>query len=124
MGIALVKTHQYSKAINYYKEAIKLTDSSDLKIDLANLYMKLKQYDKAEAVMQEELECNRNSGTEDFITLQFRCKSLLLLSKVQEKSDNIKGALLTLKEAKDCQNRLQKRMPLEQPGIVIVIYSH
>lgn len=116
MGMALVKTHQFSKAVTYYKDAIKLTNNSDLKIDLTNLYMKLKQFDKAEIIIKEELDCNKKSGDDDFINLQSRTKSLLLLAKIQEQSSNIKNALSTLKEARECQGRLEKRVTLEQPG--------
>lgn len=116
MGIALVKTHNFKKAVNFYQEAIKLTENSDLKMDLAKLHILLKEFDKAEIVIKEELESNRKAGDEDFLVLQSRTKSLLLLSDIQEKSGNITQALSTLKEAKDCQNRVQKQVPLEQPG--------
>jgi len=35
MGRALVRTHQYGKAINYYKEAVKGEDAGQLKLDMA-----------------------------------------------------------------------------------------
>lgn len=31
MGLALVKTHQYNRAINYYKDAIKTGDNNQLR---------------------------------------------------------------------------------------------
>jgi len=43
MGQALQKTHQYGKAINYYKEAVKSEDNAALRHDMAELQMKLKQ---------------------------------------------------------------------------------
>ena len=55
MGRALVKTHQYAKAISYYKEAVKQEGCRDLKLDMAELFMKLKQFDKAEEALLEEL---------------------------------------------------------------------
>lgn len=58
MGAALVKTHQYAKAINYYKEAVKQEGCRDLKLDMAELFMKLKQYEKAEDTLLEELNGN------------------------------------------------------------------
>jgi tetratricopeptide repeat protein 21B len=56
MGRALVKTHQYGKAINYYKEAVKGEDAGKLKLDMAELYMKLGQHDRAEKILSQELE--------------------------------------------------------------------
>ena len=35
MGQALQKTHQYGKAINYYKEAVKTEENSLLRYDMA-----------------------------------------------------------------------------------------
>lgn len=55
MGTALIKTHHYSKAVSYYKEAVKREGCRDLKLDLAELFMKLKQFDKAEDTLKEEL---------------------------------------------------------------------
>lgn len=122
MGVALVKTHNYNKAISYYKEAIQQTDNSTLKMALAKLHVLLKQFDKAEIVIKEELETNQKS-VDDYLTLQSRTASLLLLANIQEKSGSITTALSTLKEAKECQNRVQKRVPLEQPGKTIFILS-
>ena len=52
MGQALQKTHQYGKAINYYREAVKNEDHGSLRFDLAELlvnysiflYLKYKIY--------------------------------------------------------------------------------
>ncbi len=55
MGQALQKTHQYGKAINYYKEAVKSEEHNDLRYDLAELQMKLKTYDKAEKTIGDAL---------------------------------------------------------------------
>lgn len=56
MGKALVKTHQYSKAVNYYKEATRQEGCGELKLDMAELFMKMKQFDKAEATLAQELQ--------------------------------------------------------------------
>ena len=37
MGQALQKTHQYGKAINYYREAVRNEDHGSLRFDLAEL---------------------------------------------------------------------------------------
>lgn len=58
MGKALVKAHQYVKAISYYKDIVKQDNCGALKLDLAKLYMKMKQYDKAEATLVQELQGN------------------------------------------------------------------
>jgi hypothetical protein len=42
--------HDYTKAIGYYEHAVKSGDVPSLREDLAALYIKLKQFDKAEKV--------------------------------------------------------------------------
>lgn len=56
LGKALVKTHQYTKAINYYRDVMKQENFKSLKLDLAKLFIKMKQYDKAEATLVQELQ--------------------------------------------------------------------
>lgn len=56
LGKALVKTHQYTKAINYYRDVMKQENFKSLKLDLAKLFIKMKQYDKAETTLVQELQ--------------------------------------------------------------------
>lgn len=67
MGQALQKTHQYGKAINYYREAVKNQDHSRLRYDLAELLMKLKTYEKAEKAIKEAL--NEEAKSNDLTSL-------------------------------------------------------
>uniref|UniRef100_A0A8C2CMV6 Tetratricopeptide repeat domain 21B n=1 Tax=Cyprinus carpio TaxID=7962 RepID=A0A8C2CMV6_CYPCA len=55
IGKALVKTHNYVKAINYYEAALKSGQQNFLRYDLADLLMKLRQYERCEKVLQEAL---------------------------------------------------------------------
>ncbi|KAK7872002.1 hypothetical protein R5R35_004518 [Gryllus longicercus] len=116
MGKALIKTHQYGKAINYYKEAVKGDDNSDLKLDMSELYMKLGQYDKAEKVLMQELDSKTDFS--DVQILIGRTKVLLLLAKVREKSGNTHAALDTLQEAHNNQNRVLKRISVDDKSEV------
>ena len=78
MGMALVKTHQYGNAINYYKEAVKGENAGQLKLDMAELYMKLGQHDKAERMLSRELEVKVDNS--DILALTAPTKLLSLLS--------------------------------------------
>lgn len=60
LGRAYVKTHQYKKAISYYKEAIQVPENHTLKLDLAELYLKLKQFSNAEQILIEDIEATTN----------------------------------------------------------------
>lgn len=59
LGRAYVKTHQYVKAINYYKEATLSVGNSALKLDLAELFLKLKQYANAEQTLIDEIDSSK-----------------------------------------------------------------
>lgn len=56
LGRAYVKSHQYNKAISYYREAVMNPDHIALKIDLAELFLKLKQYQNAADTLSSEVE--------------------------------------------------------------------
>lgn len=56
MGKALIKTHQYDRAINYYQTVIQQGKCPDLKLDMAELYMKMKKYSSAETALTEEIQ--------------------------------------------------------------------
>ncbi len=61
VGQALIKTHHYNKAINYYEAALKTANQQFLRGDLAELYLKLKQYDRAEKTLLMALN-HKNEG--------------------------------------------------------------
>jgi tetratricopeptide repeat protein 21B len=113
LGRAYVKTHQYKKAISYYKDAVTVPENYQLKLDLAELYLKLKQYTNAEQIILEDIEKNQKHD-DDMSKLQTRTKLLLLLARVREKSGNISSSLSTLKEARDNQHRIQQRISIDQ----------
>ncbi|XP_014296947.1 tetratricopeptide repeat protein 21B [Microplitis demolitor] len=114
MGKALVKTHQYGKAINYYKEVVKNKSCGDLKLDMAELFMRMKHFDKAEAVLIQELQDGRMAT--DLASLEVRGKQLLMLAKVRERAGDIKLAISTLKEARENQVRCMQRASIVPSG--------
>lgn len=118
LGRAYVKTHQYAKAIKYYTEASRHVHNAALKLDLAELYLKLKQYSNAEQTLLDTIEIESTTAgntdeTEDLGRLQMRTKQLLLLARIRERSGNMKSSLATLTEARDNQYRVQQRTSLE-----------
>ena len=134
MGQALQKTHQYGKALNYYKEAVKDEDNNNLRYDMAELQMRLKTYDRAEKTIQAALELE-NSGN-DLNSLIMQAKFQTLLAKVYEKSNNLDMSIQTLgqvrtrkcretfvirksTQAKLLRSRILKRVQVEQPDAVL-----
>lgn len=120
MGKALVDTHYFSRAVAYYKEAIKKTDDSELKLQLAELYMNLRDFEKGELLLLNELEDEKAISSEDVTYLRYKTRLLNLLAQIQEKSGNITYALKSLKDAMDNQNRLRKRFVVEQSGEFLI----
>uniref|UniRef100_A0A1A9WYM1 Tetratricopeptide repeat protein 21B n=1 Tax=Glossina brevipalpis TaxID=37001 RepID=A0A1A9WYM1_9MUSC len=115
LGRAYVKSHQYNKAIAFYQQALCSENHTGLKLNLAELYLKLKQFKNAQMTLEE----NEDGSHIDFLDidgLQLRTKQLLLLARVHEKAGNTSLSLQTLKAARDNQNIVQKRISVGQSG--------
>uniref|UniRef100_A0A3Q1H576 Tetratricopeptide repeat domain 21B n=1 Tax=Acanthochromis polyacanthus TaxID=80966 RepID=A0A3Q1H576_9TELE len=115
IGKALVKTHNYVKAINYYEAALKTEQQNFLRYDLAELLMKMKQYERCERVLHDALA---HEPVNELPTLSDDCRYLVLLAKIQNKVDKKEEALLSLQRARDVQAKVLKRVQLEQPDAV------
>ncbi|NP_001085105.1 tetratricopeptide repeat protein 21B [Xenopus laevis] len=111
IGQALIKTHQYKKAVNYYEAAQKISGQDFLCCDLAELLIKLKQYSKAEAVLKQALAHEPVSDLTSMVT-DAKCLGLLGTTyqnyKKEESADILNKAL-------ELQQRILKRVPMEQP---------
>ena len=119
MGEALQKTHQYGKALNYYKEAVKDEDNNSLRFDMAELQMRLKNFDRAEKTIQQALQLEQENNQSDLNSLILQAKFQTLLARVQEKSNNLEASLQTLGETKLLRSRILKRVQVEQPDAVL-----
>jgi len=53
LGRAYVKSHHYAKALKYYHEVIQNPDCSALKLDLAELFLKLKHFQNAINILSD-----------------------------------------------------------------------
>lgn len=114
LGKFLVTTHFFSKAIDYYKEAIRTTDNSQLKLELATLYVELENFGEAELLLKKEIERDQKGKLEDLMGLQSRTSMMVFLGEIQEKSGNVGEAVKTLTNARDNQIRIKKRFSLEE----------
>ncbi|XP_045686795.1 tetratricopeptide repeat protein 21B [Phyllostomus hastatus] len=115
IGKALVKTHNYSKAITYYEAALKNGQQNYLCYDLAELLLKLKWYDKAEKVLQHALA---HEPVNELSALMEDGRSQVLLAKVYSKMERPDDALTSLQQARELQARVLKRVQMEQPDAV------
>lgn len=115
IGKALVKTHNYSKAITYYEAALKSGQQNHLCYDLAELLLKLKWYDKAEKVLQHALA---HEPVNELSALMEDGRSQVLLAKVYSKMERPGDAVSSLQQARELQARVLKRVQMEQPDAV------
>ncbi|KAF7266424.1 hypothetical protein GWI33_020255 [Rhynchophorus ferrugineus] len=116
MGQALVETHYFNRAVEYYKKAIKDSNSIELKLQLSELYLNLKEYEKGELLLLNELEENTWKTSEELTELKSNAELYQLLAQLQEKSGNFTYAVKSLKDAMDCQIRVKKRISLDHNG--------
>ncbi|KAI6661121.1 hypothetical protein LOD99_13843 [Oopsacas minuta] len=95
IGQVLVVTHNYSKAINYYETALKNQKESQLLHDLAELYFKLKYYDKAIRVLTEALAEHRQHKVQELSSAIEESNLLILLARVHVYNEQQDDALNT-----------------------------
>ncbi|XP_060104278.1 tetratricopeptide repeat protein 21A [Heteronotia binoei] len=117
IGQAYVNTHQYYKAINYYDVALKMSEQDFLCHDLANLLLKMKKFGKAEKVLNQALD---HDPVDDVPSMMKDVKNLMLLAKVYMSCGLYgKSVLETLNKATDIQQRILKRIRVEQPELIL-----
>uniref|UniRef100_A0A6J0TFY9 Tetratricopeptide repeat protein 21B n=1 Tax=Pogona vitticeps TaxID=103695 RepID=A0A6J0TFY9_9SAUR len=116
-GNALVKTHNYLKAINYYEAALKTGQQNFLSYDLAELLLKLNQYEKAEKVLHKVLD---HESVNDLSSLMEDVRYQVLLAKVYSKMGSTEDAVVSLQQARELQTRVLKRIQIEQLDAVPV----
>lgn len=111
IGAALTRTHDFTKAINYYEAAVR-NGQTTLRYDLAELYLKLNQLDKAEKTIHQALE-HEDAG--ELPTLQADVKYYTLMARVHQRSQKTPMAILVLAKAREAQARVLQRVGVEQP---------
>ncbi|XP_068092032.1 tetratricopeptide repeat protein 21A isoform X2 [Hyperolius riggenbachi] len=114
VGMSLVKTHQYKKAVNYYEASLKMGGEEILCCDLADLFLKLKNYSKAENLLKHTLD---HEPVSDLPSMFNDVKFLVLLGRTY-KHYKKEDLVDTLNKALDIQMRILKRVPFEQPDMV------
>ncbi|KAM7315036.1 tetratricopeptide repeat protein 21B isoform X2 [Ixodes scapularis] len=113
IGQALIKTHQFDRAITYYKAAIKAGGQALMKYDLAELLAKVKRLQDAEDIINAALEGLQKDS--DLTSLQWESKFQLLLAQVQQTNNKDDLAVKALNKAFETQSRVMIRVPQEQP---------
>ncbi|GFY70133.1 tetratricopeptide repeat protein 21B [Trichonephila inaurata madagascariensis] len=112
IGTALVKTHNYEKAVTYYKAAIKSGGQENLRYDLCSLLCTIKRFKETEELINSALESGR--GVDNLNWLAMESKYLCLLSDVYSKMEMEDQAMSTLQKAWGVQTRVLRKVHMEQ----------
>lgn len=103
VGQALIKTHNYNKAIIYYETALKSETQQFLRKDLAQLFLKLHQFEKAEKTISIALE--QSQEVVELSQMVEKIEYMQLLSRVHRESKQLDKALKVLGNAVDLQSK-------------------
>ncbi|XP_051970171.1 tetratricopeptide repeat protein 21B [Xyrauchen texanus] len=102
IGHALVKAHEYDKAVSYYETALK-ADVQDfvLSVELAELLLKLQRFKKAQRVLEEALE---HEQTAALTIVMNDVKVLRVLARVLQARNESAQAIV--QKAHDLQKKI------------------
>lgn len=115
IGSAMVKTHNYRSAMDYYEASVKKGSQHVLRVDLANLYIKLRLYPNARKVIDAGLA--HENGSVDLEHLKADVKLHMAsaeLATAQDPPDKA-TAIEDLMKAKEAQRVVLRRVIQEQP---------
>ncbi|KAK2854581.1 hypothetical protein Q7C36_006450 [Tachysurus vachellii] len=110
IGQALVRTHQYDKAINYYETALNSSIKHSVCLELAELLLKLKQSERAEKIIQKALD---HEASTDLNTMINDVKFSRMLVKILQARNEL--CLEKIQQISEVQQKIMRRLPLEQP---------
>ncbi|TGZ63953.1 hypothetical protein CRM22_006632 [Opisthorchis felineus] len=113
MGQALVKTHQYAKAVSYYEAAVK-SGQPALRLDLASLLVKLNQNEKAKRVLTPMM--TEKSAACSLDPSELRRALQLLGDMCAGEESNVQEHIDLLTQAKSIQSRRLNRMQTSESG--------
>jgi len=117
IGQVLTTTHDFKKAITYYETAIK-NGQKWLRFELAHLLIKLKNYSKAERVLQAETANEEEDQRSQLDKNISEARRLVLLATLYRDTQRPQEEMQALNRAREVQARVLKRAQIEQPDKV------
>ncbi|XP_060776687.1 tetratricopeptide repeat protein 21B [Neoarius graeffei] len=112
IGQALVRTHQYDKAVNYYEAALNTSVKDSVCFELAELLLKLKHSERAEKIIQKALD---HEDSTDLTTMMNDVKFSRMLVKILQARSEL--CIEKIQQISDVQQKIMRRLPFEQPEI-------
>lgn len=117
IGKAMIITHDYNKALSYYESAVKGDPTnSQLKYELAELYTKLRKFERAEKLLKDSLADGADPN--DYTVTMKEVKIYLLMSKVSTGASDDQASVDALLKARELQNSVLQRIRGEQSDFV------
>lgn len=107
----MIQSHCYAKAISYYEAALKSGHQKLLRYDLAQLYFKLNQLDKAEKQIVQSL----SEGANDLPTMTMVAKCCFLMCEVHQKQNNSESIIEWLDKSREMYLKVLKKAAIEDP---------
>jgi tetratricopeptide repeat protein 21B len=119
IGRVLVSTHDYKRAIDFYEKGCR-ADAADLVLrrDLAELYLRLRQYEDCQKILVEALKNRRPEQADDPTSLVQEVAMLALLAEVTERTGKATTAMELLGKAVAKQTSLIARLRNDKPELV------
>jgi tetratricopeptide repeat protein 21B len=112
IGRALMVTHDYQRGLRYYRDAVAADPTRwSLRHDLAGLYSRLGDHEKAIMVLREGIDnMKTQSGGEDLPSCMDKVRTMMMLAKVYKKVNDVKAVTECLVQARVFQNTVLNRM--------------
>eukprot|EP00930_Biecheleria_cincta_P046675 TRINITY_DN32219_c0_g1_i1.p1 TRINITY_DN32219_c0_g1~~TRINITY_DN32219_c0_g1_i1.p1 ORF type:complete len:1347 (+),score=315.58 TRINITY_DN32219_c0_g1_i1:89-4129(+) len=111
IGKAMMQTHDYERAIQYYHDALRKHPSQqELRQDLAKLYRRLQRWDDAIRELEEALQAVMDDS---FKSTKYRVDTLVQLAEVHRDSTDARANTTTVSSAvPQCSERLRQARDL------------
>eukprot|EP01116_Phalansterium_solitarium_P004835 TRINITY_DN15_c3_g2_i2.p1 TRINITY_DN15_c3_g2~~TRINITY_DN15_c3_g2_i2.p1 ORF type:complete len:791 (+),score=378.52 TRINITY_DN15_c3_g2_i2:101-2473(+) len=117
IGKAMIITHDYNKALSYYESAVKGDPTNaQLKYELAELYTKLRKFERAEKLLKDSL--GDSSDPTDYTATMKEVKIYMLMSKVSTGASDDQASIDGLLKARELQMSVLQRVRGEQADFV------
>uniref|UniRef100_A0AAR2IPM8 Tetratricopeptide repeat domain 21B n=1 Tax=Pygocentrus nattereri TaxID=42514 RepID=A0AAR2IPM8_PYGNA len=110
IGQALVRTHQYDKAVNYYETALSTSMQNSVCLELAELLLKLKRFERAQQILEKALD---HEDSTNLSTMMNDVAFLRILVKVMHAKNE--PCLDKLQQIYELQQKIVRRLSFEQP---------
>uniref|UniRef100_A0AAY5F632 Tetratricopeptide repeat domain 21A n=1 Tax=Electrophorus electricus TaxID=8005 RepID=A0AAY5F632_ELEEL len=113
IGQALVKTHQYDKAVNYYETVLSTSPQYCVCLELTALLLKLKHFERAQQILERALD---HKDCMEQTTMMNDVKLLRVLVKVfSARNELFLHCDNPPLQIYDLQQKILRQLPFEQP---------